>query len=206
MKLKIFNQNPVNINSYLLIKQKKSILIDPGFNGKAIIKYLFETNIDLNFILLTHGHFDHIRDIQKLAEKYRFKVYISNIDIDLLKDNTKNYANAFGAKFNFPKDIEIVSIKDKEELTFFNESFKLILTPGHTKGSICIKYNQWFFSGDTIFIDSIGRTDLFSGNSSDMQKSLEYLKKKLSNQTIIYPGHGRYSKWKDVKRVNPYIK
>ena len=122
------------------------------------------------------------------------------------KDNTKNYANAFGAKFNFPKDIEIVSIKDKEELTFFNESFKLILTPGHTKGSICIKYNQWFFSGDTIFIDSIGRTDLFSGNSSDMQKSLEYLKKKLSNQTIIYPGHGRYSKWKDVKRVNPYIK
>ncbi len=206
IKLKIFNQNKVEINSYLLIKEKEAILIDPGFNGEAIIKYLGESNIDLKHVILTHGHFDHIRDIQILAKRFLFDLLISNQEISFLKNDNKNYAFAFGSEFILPKNIIIKPMNDGEKITLLSENFEFILTPGHTKGSMCIKYQNWLFSGDTIFYDSIGRTDLFSGSSLDMQKSLKYLKERISNQMKIYPGHGRSGKWIDIKNTNLYLK
>lgn len=205
MKLKIFNQNVVDINSYLLIKEKEAILIDPGFNGDAIIEYLDKSNVELKYIILTHGHFDHIRDIQILAKKYLFDVFISNQEVSFLKKDNQNYAFAFGSKFIFPKNIAVKSIKDEEKISLLDENFVFILTPGHTKGSMCIKYRNWLFSGDTIFYDSIGRTDLLSGSFLDMQKSLKYLKGRISNQTKIYPGHGKNGKWINIKDTNSYI-
>jgi hydroxyacylglutathione hydrolase len=87
-----------------------------------------------------------------------------------------------------------------------NEPFLCFYTPGHTKGSICIQYQNRLFSGDTLFADSIGRTDLYSGNMNDMKQSLRLLSERLSNQTVVYPGHGESKKWQEIKEVNPYLK
>lgn len=204
MKLKIFNKNIAEVNSYLLIKRKESILIDPGFNGQAIIDYCNEQDLNVKHVILTHGHFDHIKSIEMLAKHFSFNIYISKEDKPFLTNNEYSYATAFGSKFNLP-DLEVVEVNDGEVLRILDESFDILLTPGHTKGSICIKNERMVFSGDTLFYNSVGRTDLYSGNQSELFKSLEKITKKYSNDVNIYPGHGEHGKLKIIKEINPFI-
>ncbi len=205
IKLKIFNQNPAEVNSYALIKEEEIILIDPGFNGDNIIAYCNQNNFYITDIILTHGHFDHIQSIPKLAITYKFKIHISRDDLILLKNDEYNYARAFGESFNLPSNIDINFLSDKQKLNINGEDFNVITTPGHTKGSLCIKYKNWLFSGDTLFADSVGRTDLFSGNQSHLNKSLKKLTDTISNNLTIYPGHGKSAKMSKIKEINPYI-
>jgi len=206
INIKTFNQNPAQINSYCLRKQSHVVVIDPGFNGDAIMKYAFNKKLTIDAVLLTHGHFDHIKDIELLAQHYSFDLYISVPDKSLLYHDNQNYASAFNSSFHLPGNLVLKTMKDNETIHLLNESFHCSYTPGHTKGSICIQYQNRLFSGDTLFTNSIGRTDLFSGNMSDMKQSLRLLKKTLSNQTIVYPGHGESGKWIEIKQINPYIK
>lgn len=204
MKLKTFNDNMADINAYLLIKNKEAILIDPGFNGKAIITYCKDKAIDIKHVILTHGHFDHIKDIEILAKDFTYDLFVSKHDKNFLFSDELNYARAFGSTFKLPP-LEIHEVEDQQVLNLLDESFQIFLTPGHTKGSICIKIKNQLFSGDTLFYNSVGRTDLYSGNQSTLFKSLEILKSKVSNDVTVYPGHGKSAKMKEIKEINPYI-
>lgn len=204
MKLKIFKENLAEVNSYLLIKKSESILIDPGFNGKDILDYLEKNEIELTYVILTHGHFDHIKSIEVLAKKYNFELFISKEDKLLLFDDTLNYAKSFGSTFKLP-NLKINEVEDNQTIDLLEKSFLVIKTPGHTKGSICILYKDKLFSGDTLFFNSIGRTDLYSGNQTEIFKSLEKLSRTISNDVKVYPGHGESGKMKEIKEVNPYI-
>jgi len=204
MKLKKFNENIADINSYLLTKKNDGILIDPGFNGKTIIEYCKNKEIEIKHIILTHGHFDHIKDIEILAKNYDFDLYISTHDKGFLFSNDLNYASAFGSSFKLPK-LTINEVKNQQVLRLLEEDFVIFLTPGHTKGSICIRKRNKLFSGDTLFYNSVGRTDLYSGNQSMLFKSLEKIKTKISNDVTVYPGHGKSGKLKEIKEINPYL-
>ena len=205
MRIKKFYDNPAQVNSYLLIKRDKAILIDPGFNGKELVKYCKESCITINYIILTHGHFDHIKGIEDIALEFDFELLVSKEDKQLLFHDKFNYAKAFQSSFKLPSNITIKELSDKESLKLLDETFKVYSTPGHTKGSICLAYQRSLFTGDTLFYDSVGRTDLYSGNHSELFKSIAFLKTKFGNDTVIYPGHGDSGKMKAIKEVNPFI-
>jgi len=206
MKLKIFNQNIAEVNSYLLVKKKEIIVIDPGFNGDSIINFCKENEANIRYVFLTHGHFDHIKSLEKLAKAYTFQVIINEADINLLKNDELNYARSFGQSFVFPTNLELIPIKDGFKKHYLDEDFWFISTPGHTKGSQCIGYNDWLFTGDTLFFDSVGRTDLATGSPKDLNRSIEQLKKTISNKMIIYPGHGGHSDMKTIKENNRFLR
>ncbi len=205
MKLKIFSENLAQVNSYLLIKEKHLMVIDPGFNGSKILEFIRNNDMTLEAVVLTHGHYDHIKSIETLAKEYNFTVWVSPNDKDFLFDNEKSYAKAFGSTFQMPNHLKIGLLKEEESLIWNQETFKVIDTPGHTKGSICILYRNWLFSGDTVFSDSIGRTDLYSGNMNEMKRSLQKLIQGISNQVVVYSGHGPSAKWSTIKEQNPYF-
>ncbi|MCK5731640.1 MAG: MBL fold metallo-hydrolase [Tenericutes bacterium] len=204
MKLKKINQNLAQVNSYILFKNSNCIVIDPGFNGASINDFCKEKGLSINYVLLTHGHFDHIKDLNLLEKTHQFAVYMSKDDKRLLLDDGLNYARAYGMTFKPIKQV-VEYLSDKQTLNLLDEQFKIYSTPGHTKGSICIKYNKKLFSGDTLFFDSIGRTDLYSGNNKEIHKSLALLKTTISNETIVYPGHGDSGSMKEIKQNNPYL-
>ncbi len=205
MKLKVFSDNLAQVNTYLLYKNQIAIVIDPGFNGSQILEFCSSKDLKIVAVLLTHGHFDHIKDIQILAKTGPFPLYIGEHDFEMLSNDQYNYAAAFGSRFLLPK-LDVVILKNGQVIQIDNETFKVYNTPGHTKGSICIEYGRALFTGDTLFYDSIGRTDLHSGNRNDIQKSIEFLKNKISNDVNIYPGHGNSGKLKAIKDMNPYLK
>lgn len=158
--------------TYLVHKNGQGLIIDPSWDIDEIYRTLEENKITPKAVLFTHGHYDHLTGAHNLLEKYKIKGYIGKEDI-ALSELPKNLL------FPIEKDctLEIAGIK-----------VDFIHTPGHTKGSYCIKIENALFSGDTLFTGSIGRTDLPGGNSREMQKSLVCLSK-LPPETEVYCGH-----------------
>jgi len=200
MKIKKYEQffdESFSENTFLVTINNKSVLVDPGMIGTKLEEDL--SNTELLFVILTHGHADHFLGIKNLD----VPIYVSDYDKTFLNNPSYSYAKTFGNNDSFKhKDIRNI-----EKLPVFEgKKFKVFSTPGHTKGSVCIQLEDRLFSGDTLFVDSVGRTDLFSGNSNELTKSLKMLDSKISNNTIIYPGHGGYAKFKIIKQKNPYMK
>ena len=200
MKVKKFEQffDPsFSENTYLVSNKDKCFLVDPGMIGPELKEEL--AKYTLEFVILTHGHSDHFLGIDDLD----VPIYISSIDIKLVRNPEYSYATYMNSTKTYPNKTFI----DINELPKFDgETFKVISTPGHTKGSVCVQIRDKMFTGDTLFVNTIGRTDLFSGNMSDMTKTLKELKSSISKNTIIYPGHGGYAKFKTNLEMNPYLK
>lgn len=205
MRVVVFNENIADENSYLVVHKDQAVLIDPGFNGEKIQEFLSVENIILAKVLLTHGHFDHLRDIVYLAKHHSFSIHIHRADYPHLLDSSLNYSLAFNASFQLPKACPVIQFQDGESIAFANEVMQVFHTPGHTAGSSCFYLHQWLFTGDTLFSDSVGRTDLVSGSGKALRQSLLKIKDQFSNETMIYPGHGRKLKLAEVKKTNPFL-
>ncbi len=184
-------------NTYLVAIKDSCFLVDPGIIGEELQEEL--QKYKLEFVILTHGHSDHFLGIEHLD----VPVYITNHDLKLVRNPEYSYATYMNSSSTFPNK----EFRDIFTLpTFMGEKFTIIETPGHTKGSVCVQLRDRLFTGDTIFINTVGRTDLFSGNMNELTKSIKLLKEKVSNNTIIYPGHGGYAKFKKVQEMNPFLK
>jgi glyoxylase-like metal-dependent hydrolase (beta-lactamase superfamily II) len=170
MEIKRIIVGPLLTNCYLLTSQKEAILIDPGAEPEKILKEIGEKN--LTCIILTHYHWDHTLAVSKIKEKTKTKI--------LIHKNEKNFI-----KFQVDQFLE-----GNEEIEIDKERLKIIHTPGHTKGSICILGKNFIFTGDTIFEDGFGRTDLPGGSEKDLKESLKKLEKVIKSKMKIYPGHG----------------
>ena len=194
----------MDVNTYILAKENKALVIDPGFNGQAIITHLKNYNLQLIAVVLTHGHYDHIKDLKMIADG-KIPVYIHEDEKDFLYDPNLNLSVMFRDDFILSKNIEVVTIVENETIDFVKEKLNVIHLPGHTKGSIGLIYNQHFFSGDTLFFDSIGRTDLPTGNMGKIYSSLKKIKKILPKNSIVYPGHGKGGRLSDILQINPYF-
>ena len=202
MKPHLFNANIANQNSYLYSKNGNALIVDPGFNGETLVNFLDAHKLTLTKVLLTHGHYDHIRDIRLLAKRYKFTLYLSYKEVDFLTDIKLNYANFFGGTFELKKDQEVVLLKENSKVEFEEEVISLIPTPGHTVGSVCYYLEPYLFSGDTLFYHSVGRTDLATGSRTDLAASIETLFTTLPNNTYVYPGHDRTTKLSEEVSAN----
>jgi len=170
MEIKKIVVGPLLTNCYLLVSENEAILIDPGAEPEKILKELGSKK--LNYIILTHYHWDHTLAIQKIKEKTGAKILIHKGEKNFIKFEVDQFLDG------------------GEELRIGNEYLKILHTPGHTKGSICILGRDFIFSGDTIFEDGYGRTDLPGGSEKDLKNSLGKLEKIIKKGMKIYPGHG----------------
>ena len=189
MKPISFHDNIANQNSYLITYKNTALVIDPGFNGEAILKTLVEKQLKLEKVLITHGHYDHLRDVRLLATSQDFILIIHEDDFLNLSDTSLNYAHNFNGSFQIKQSLRVLQVSDNDEIAFGNGFISVIHTPGHTKGSVCYLWNGILFSGDTLFSGDAGRTDLAGGSAKMMKASLIKIFTTLGNETIVYPGH-----------------
>jgi len=192
-------------NTFVLIEKDKAAVIDPGFNGKEALAILSESGIKEVIILLTHGHFDHIRDIPVILDSYDAPIYIQEMDKEFLYDERLSYARAFHSHFSLDRAKTVITFKEKESISFFHEEIKAFHTPGHTGGSAVFLIGDNLYSGDTLFKDGVGRTDLYTGNMNDLTNSLKFIRSKFSRQINVLPGHGPSGKMESVIEENPYF-
>lgn len=188
MKIENLYPGSMGSNCYVLSNDKNAIVIDPSAQCANIIKYLNENGLTLKYIILTHAHFDHIFSLDSLREALNVPAYIHKEDADSLLDGKKNAFYTFFQKDKSYRKADML-LSDGDILKLDDEELKIISTKGHTNGSICILTGNALFTGDTIFADSYGRCDLYSGDIKKMRDSIDMLSK-MPRTLKIYPGHG----------------
>ena len=189
-------------NSYIISNDKNEcVIVDPGLNYKNVANYIKEKYIP-KAILITHGHLDHIDGINYFLD---LPIYISEKEINLFYDTNDSLYYMVGRINPFSEGmLNVHTVKENDVINLIGYSFKVIETPGHTMGSICYLMDNVLFSGDTLFKESIGRTDFPGGNYTIMLNSLKKLKK-LNDDIIVYPGHEDETTIGDEKNNNPFL-
>ena len=180
----------------------EAVVIDPGEGAQEIIRQLDKLNLGVSHILLTHGHADHIAAADDLREKYGAKVAIHEKDAEMLGNPSRNLSAFLGRECKLaPADI---LLKDGDTIDAAGLSFKVMHTPGHTRGGVCYLTGDVMFSGDTLFEGSIGRTDFPGSDWEEMSQSLALLKG-TERDYAVYPGHGEATTLGREKRSNPFM-
>jgi hydroxyacylglutathione hydrolase len=198
MLIEIFPVGTLSTNCYVVNSRnnKEAIIIDPGLDSlieaEQIFKYINEGALKVKLIVNTHGHQDHINGDATFQAKYNVPVYIHKLDAQALEELKKD---------NYPVPI---LLEEGSVIELGNESLKVMHTPGHTPGSVCLIGEHLAFTGDTLFAGGIGRTDFPGGSDIEMQASLQRLIR-LPDYLLIYPGHGPTSIMGEEKRVNPFL-
>ena len=191
-------------NCYFIHREGEhdAIFIDPNSRGDKLFVQLREKGLTVKAILLTHGHFDHIMGANEMREISGAKIYALKEEEELLLDPHLNSSFKVGKSYTVKPD---VWVRDGEVLTFGDIKLKVIATPGHTAGGCCFYSEEdgVLFSGDTLFFESVGRTDFETSNAGDMKRSLAKLFK-LPDETKVYPGHGDFTTIGHEKEYNPF--
>lgn len=193
------------VNCYLIYDyvSKHSIIIDPGIDGQKVIDKIEKLQLKPELLINTHGHFDHTFSDDMIREKYNIPLAIHKNDSRMLSDAKLNFSSWISTPVTI-KPANILFNKEEIKETSFCK-YSVIHTPGHSKGSVCILINDILFSGDTVFKNSIGRTDLFDGDYNEIISSLNKIKS-LPKETKICPGHGPFTTLKEELKNNPYFK
>lgn len=203
MKIKRLPLESIAINCYLISTEKTAIVIDPGFYSAEVEDFLKNNLSKERLILLTHCHFDHIGDADRLREVTNTKIAIGALDNDSLSNENKNLSNLFGVELKpFSADI---TFDDGEVYSIGDIEIKVIHTPGHTLGGVCYLIDGVLFSGDTLFNGSIGRTDFPDGDFSTLKNSVNKIYQ-LPDDTKVYSGHGDVTTIGYEKKYNPFIR
>ncbi|MDR1928589.1 MAG: MBL fold metallo-hydrolase [Endomicrobium sp.] len=193
-------------NCYVIYDSKtlNSMIIDPGENGHQIISEIKKNGFKPEIIINTHGHYDHIFSDDKIRSEFKIPLAIHKNETSMLYDTYKNGSKIFGSPLIIKKPDILFEFEQKVKLSF--ATFKVIHTPGHTKGSICLLFKNFLITGDTIFAGTIGRTDLYDGNNEEMMKSIFKLKMIKPSNVDIYPGHGQKTNLSNELKYNVYLK
>jgi len=195
----IFEQIPLgNMQNFSYIigdeNTKEAAVVDPAWEVDKIIEIAKNNNLIIKYILMTHTHYDHVEGVKKTINVTNSTVYVHELEEDeIIKLGVSN----------------IKTIKDNEEINIGKIKIKVIHTPGHTPGSVCFLLNNKLITGDTLFVEAVGRVDLPGGNIEKMYDSIQKLKK-LDQKIEVYPGHD-YGSIKNSTigheiRNNPYMK
>ena len=182
-------------NTYVVIDEesKTAVVIDAGASIDAIEEHLnmFTIRPDVKAVLLTHAHFDHIRNVDAYIKKYGCKAYICELGKDMLYDKDKNLSYIDEEPFVIKAKKDIATFVDGDTLTFGNLDFICYNTPGHSVDSSCFSITDNLFTGDTVFKVGVGRTDMISGNEDVLKISLTRLRDEIAQDVNhFYAGHG----------------
>jgi glyoxylase-like metal-dependent hydrolase (beta-lactamase superfamily II) len=198
MLVEIFSVGMLSTNCYVASSQetKEAVIIDPGLDlsseAEPILGYIAAKKLNVKFIVNTHGHDDHIQGDAFFQQKFNVPICIHNLDQHFIEDLEKG---------RYPPNL---LLKDGNLIKVGNETLKVLHTPGHTPGSICLVGEKIIFTGDTLFAGGIGRTDFPGGSMSEMRDSLKKLMD-LPLSLLVYPGHGESSIIIEEKKSNPFL-
>ena len=187
-------------NCYILVEEntKECGIIDPGGDSQRLISQIDGLNAKPKFILLTHGHMDHVGGVIDLVKKYNIPFYISKTDEEYMEKDD----SVFGT---LPKASGYLKEGDTFELD--GEIIKVLETPGHTKGGLCFLLgNDKVFTGDTLFNGSVGRTDFPGGSMNEIIKSIKEKLLPLGDEVDVYPGHGNMTSIAHEKNIIRFYK
>ena len=181
-------------NTYIVIEEetKTAVIIDAGASVDAIEEHLnmFNTKPEVKAVLLTHAHYDHIRNLDNILKKYKCKAYICQSGKQMLYDTEKNLSCLDENPFVIKDKKNIKTFVDGDTLTFGNLDFICYNTPGHSVDSSCFVVHNHMFTGDTVFKSRFARTDLYSGDENVLRISLRRLLEEVCNDVDnFYPGH-----------------
>lgn len=206
MKIEKFSVGILGTNCYLAVNEetKETVIIDPGACPKKLMSHIKEEGYKPAAILLTHGHFDHIMGIDGFLEEFSIPVYVHEDDRDAMNDARLNQSRTYTSGYTF-SDADY--IKDGETLVLAGIAFEVIHTPGHTIGCCCyyVPSENVLFSGDTLFQNSVGRTDFENSSASDLVRSVRERLFVLPDETHVYPGHSGETMIGHEKMHNPYV-
>ena len=194
LKMKTMPLGAYQTNCYMVWEDTSStcVVIDPGYEAETVLAEAKRLGKSIEAILLTHGHFDHVGAVKDIAAETDCKVYLCEEDLSMppqLTAGTLYYTDLYG---------------EGDVLKLAGLSFKVLHTPGHTPGSVCLQCEDTIFSGDTLFWGSCGRTDLPGGSWATIQKSLKRLAA-ISGEFKVYPGHGDSTQLSFERKMNPYM-
>lgn len=203
--IKQFVLGAIENNNFLLIDEasKEAVLIDCTQEDGDIEKVLQEYNAKLKYILLTHGHFDHVLGVNYFRNKYNCQILLHEADKELV-ERMPEFARNFGLP---PAETQKIDeyIKEGDVIKLGQNKIKVIHTPGHTQGCVCYLINNDLFSGDTLFYECVGRTDLPGGSFKQIVSSIKEKLFVLDENIKVYPGHGPLSTIGHEKANNQFV-
>ena len=207
MEIKRLVLGLVRTNCYIVYDSdtKKAVIIDPAADSRRITEEITGLGVTPEAVLLTHGHFDHMLAAESLKNGYQIPICVAKGDAELLQHPDMNCSQQFlHMSYSISADEEL---EDGQNLRFLNGAFSVITTPGHTKGSCCYyaKNENILFSGDTLFQESVGRTDLPTGSAATLVTSIREILFVLPEDTLVLSGHGDQTTIGEEKQYNPYV-
>lgn len=206
MKIEKFVTGIISTNCYLVINEetKQTVVIDPAACPSYLMGHMKSEGLQVEAILLTHGHFDHIMGIDDLRREFPVPVYVHEGDRETLLDPALNLSSSYTNGYTFDG---ADYIRDGQRLELAGFSFQVIQTPGHTPGGVCyyLESEGVLFSGDTLFQNSVGRTDFPNSSMSDLIRSLREKVMKLPDDVKVYPGHMGETTIGHERKYNPFI-
>lgn len=187
MEIKMIKTGLLQENAYVISKDEFCLIIDPGADISKINEYLNSKNLKTKAILLTHGHYDHIGAAKELSLIENCKIYASLYEKEIIEDSSKNGSLKYSRK-DITLD-DVVYFDEEVILEIGDFVIDVVFLPGHSPGSVGYVIGDAIFTGDTLFKNAVGRTDLYGGSKNDLKKSLAYLFT-LDNSYRVFPGHG----------------
>jgi len=206
MRLKriVTKRSQENVYIYYNEESRQGIVIDPGGEAEEIISFIQENQLTISYILLTHGHFDHIMAVEDVKKATNAPVVANVLERNLLGDPSLNLS----LKFHTPCSVKVdKALSEGDILSLGGVSLRAISTPGHTAGGMCfyVEEEGVLFSGDTLFHESVGRVDLPTSDGLALEKSLTKLFALIPDDTRVYPGHSRPTSIGHERVNNPYF-
>lgn len=201
--IETFVLGALETNCYVVYSENEAVIIDPAQNARKLINFCREKGLTIKYIVLTHGHFDHMGAAEELRETGAL-IVCHTLEKEALKNPGINLSGGFGfGEMRIDADI---LVSENEEISFGNTALKVLHTPGHTVGSMSLYAPGVVFTGDALFEGSIGRTDFPGGSFNTLISSIKEKLFSLPDETKVFPGHGGPTTIGTEKRYNFYVR
>ena len=191
-------------NCYILQSDSTALVVDPGDEPERILRFLTDIAVKPSRIIATHTHFDHVLGVDSIRDKFQIPFLIHHDDLSMLESMQSRVRQIMGFSVPPPPKVDQF-LRDGESIAFGEDRVKVIHTPGHSPGSISLVGPRFVLTGDALFNQSIGRTDLPGGDLDTLVRSITERLFTLDDDTIVYPGHGPETSIGDEKLANPFV-
>jgi len=191
-------------NCYILASKGEALVVDPGDEAPRVVRYVNDLKAKLKTIVATHAHFDHVLGVTELKTQTGAPFLIHKDDLETLEAMQERVRMFFGLKVPAPPKVDSF-LKEGASLEFGDETLRVLHTPGHSPGSISLVGDGYVMTGDALFNQSIGRTDLPGGDFDTLINSIKSKLFGLQDDTMVYPGHGPETSIGDEKLANPFV-